>query len=247
MDLKELQKNWDRFARTDPMWSIRTWPNKLGNRWQADEFFLGGKEDIAAAMAFIESLSIQIGRGKALDFGCGLGRLTQPLCEYFDEVYGVDIAPRMIELAKEFNRFPNKCKYYLNENDHLEVFPDNEFDLIYTDLTLQHMEPQYARRYIEEFLRILAANGVLVFELPGKPQWIVKEFTRLVQVLISAYFKCKHGVWARMEMYGMPEAQVTEFIEGIGARIVATEKREILDRRWFGGFWRNCRYFIVKQ
>ena len=39
-------------------------------------------------------------RRSALDFGCGIGRLSQALAEHFDQVYGVDISPKMIELAR---------------------------------------------------------------------------------------------------------------------------------------------------
>lgn len=54
---------------------------------------------------------------KALDFGCGMGRLTQALTKYFEEVYGIDIAPSMIKLTEKYNRYDNKCKFFLNTTD----------------------------------------------------------------------------------------------------------------------------------
>jgi len=169
MDIKELQKNWDEFGKTDPLWSIITSPDKKGNKWDVDEFFATGEREIDAVMEYIKFLGIAVSHRKALDFGCGIGRLTQALARYFDEVYGVDIAPSMVELAKKYNRYGDKCRYYLNETDDLKLFSDNSVHLIYTNITLQHMEPRYSKNYIKEFLRILAPQGVLIFQLISKP------------------------------------------------------------------------------
>lgn len=40
-------------------------------------------------------------RGVALDFGCGVGRLTRALAAFFDRATGVDISSSMIEEAKK--------------------------------------------------------------------------------------------------------------------------------------------------
>jgi len=55
-------------------------------------------------MRSIAAHAFPLRRGRALDFGCGVGRLTQALCRYFDECDGVDIAPSMIELARKYDR-----------------------------------------------------------------------------------------------------------------------------------------------
>ncbi len=103
MELKELQKNWDQFGKQDPLWAIMTWEGKKGNRWNPEEFFEIGKQEIKDVMQYVEKLGLFQQRGRALDFGCGVGRLTQALASYFDEVVGVDIAPSMVMLAKQYN------------------------------------------------------------------------------------------------------------------------------------------------
>ena len=79
IDLKELQKNWDTFGKIDPLWAIITWPDKKGNRWDLEEFFSLGREEIAMIMTHIASLGLSLQHRKALDFGCGVGRVTQAL------------------------------------------------------------------------------------------------------------------------------------------------------------------------
>ena len=112
--IKTLQENWDAFGKQDPMWSILTRPDKKGNNWQPGEFFETGIKSISALCRELNNLNIDFPTRKALDFGCGIGRLTQALAMKFDEVDGVDIAPSMIAEANKYNRFGRRCRYQLN-------------------------------------------------------------------------------------------------------------------------------------
>jgi len=227
MNIRELQKNWDEFGKIDPLWAILTWPDKKGRKWQLEEFFLTGIKTIKFIMESIESLDINIRRRRALDFGCGVGRLTQALAHYFDEVYGVDIAPSMIKLAKNYNRYGDKCKYYLNEKDNLELFSDNYFDFIITLLTLQHMEPRYFKKYIKEFLRILAPNGLLIFQLPSEMPWqssLKQKIKHLMPEFFLFLYRKYRGRLTQsfpiMEMYGMSPEYIFKFLNKNKAKIV---------------------------
>lgn len=173
MDLKALQKNWEDLGKTDPLYAVLSWPGKEGGKWQIDEFFANGREEVQKVMKYVGLLGANSELNKALDFGCGVGRLTQALAEYFDEVAGVDIASSMIELANKYNKFGEKCKYYHNDSDNLDLFADNSFDFIYSNVTLQHMEPRYSKKYIKEFLRVLKPKGLLVFQLPSERKTVV--------------------------------------------------------------------------
>ena len=65
------------------LWAILTEPSKWFGRWDEGEFFETGVKQIAGVMETIQSLGIDVARGRALDFGCGVGRLTQALCDAF--------------------------------------------------------------------------------------------------------------------------------------------------------------------
>lgn len=168
MELKDLQKLWHTHGNTDPLWAILSDPAKKDGNWDRVEFFKTGESEISQVIEDIRLLGINIPRHKALDFGCGVGRLTQALCQHFEQCCGVDIAPSMIELARQFNKYGDRCRYYVNESDDLNLFEDGTFDLIYSCLVLQHMEPQYSKNYISEFIRILAPGGLAIFQLPSE-------------------------------------------------------------------------------
>ena len=231
MNLKEVQKHWHAFGKMDPMWAILTWPDRKENKWQRDEFFQTGIIEINLIMQYVESLGITIPRHKALDFGCGIGRLTQALANYFEEVYGVDISPSMLELAEQYNNYGNRCQYWLNDVDNLRLFNDDSFDFIYSLITLQHIQPQYSKKYIKEFLRILAPGGLLIFHLPelrplhdSSPGNRSKQFIKDVtpEILLHFYRRVKARRLEQpiMEVYGIERAEILRFLAEHGATIV---------------------------
>jgi hypothetical protein len=57
----------------------------------------------------------------------------------------------------------------VNDRDDLALFESGVFDLIYSDIVLQHIAPEFSTRYVQEFTRVLAPGGVAVFQLPSHP------------------------------------------------------------------------------
>ena len=169
MDLKSLQRQWDRFGKKDPLWAVLSLPEKRHGRWNEAEFFETGRLEIEGVLRRAGDLGVVPARSRALDFGCGVGRLTQALAEVFEACDGVDIAPSMIALAEKYNRFGDRCRYHLNDAPELRLFPDQSFSFVYSNLVLQHMPAELSRIFIGEFLRVLAPGGLLVFHIPAEP------------------------------------------------------------------------------
>lgn len=167
MHIDDLRQNWDAFGTTDPLWAILTHPKMRGGKWDLDEFFASGERRIATMMEDLVPHGLPQQRGRALDFGCGVGRLSQALATHFDHVDGVDIAPSMIAQAQRLNRHGDRVTYHVNSAPDLRLFEDDSFDLVFTELVLQHMHPRYSMRYILEFLRLVRPGGAVYFQLPG--------------------------------------------------------------------------------
>lgn len=166
-ELSKLQQNWNKLAEKDALWAILTTPEKKGGKWDLGEFFEKGRHEINYVLDLIAELQFPLRFGRALDFGCGVGRLTQALCHHFKECVGVDIAPAMIEQARAYNQFGSQCRYLLNQSADLKLLQDDFFDFVYTNIVLQHIEPVYTENYIAEFIRVLAPGGLIVFQLPS--------------------------------------------------------------------------------
>jgi SAM-dependent methyltransferase len=165
-DLRELRANWEAFGKEDPLWAILALPGKRFGRWQIDEFFETGVAEVRELMRRLDAIGYPEHRDRALDFGCGVGRLTQALAGPFAEVVGVDIAESMLSRARFLNRFGTRCSYRHNDRSNLRVFRGRNFDLVYTAYVLQHMALPYARGYVAEFIRVLRPGGVAVFQMP---------------------------------------------------------------------------------
>ena len=207
MHLSTLKKHWTEFGKQDPLWAILTNEGKKGGKWDVGEFFALGRRDVDAWFAAALAQKPDIGRAAALDFGCGVGRLTQALAEHFESVVGVDIAPTMISEATKYNRFGDRCRYFVNDRPDLLQFSDGAFDFIFTLIVLQHMAPHYAKGYLKEFLRVLKPGGVVLFQLPEvsltpENRIIPDESTPIA------------------DMFGIPPMEVIASIESNGGRIL---------------------------
>jgi len=237
MRLKDTRKHWNDLGRKDPLWAILTLGSKKNRKWRLDNFYKTGVDEIKQAMDLISRIPFKIKRGTALDFGCGVGRLSQALCRYFGKVYGVDIAQSMIDVAKENNKYPRKCFYLQNKTGKLTNFKNQSIDFIYSSITLQHIEPRYAKAYLKEFLRLLKIDGILVFQLPSKPALTIKGLgIRLLPRPILTRLR------SNMEMYGIKKEEMLSFIEEIGGEVKFVEKSDASGRGW-----ESYRYFVVRK
>ena len=218
--LQELQRTWEGLAQADPLWAVCTDPAKQNRRWSREEFFAAGKNEVGAVLGCVAELGVSVdGKSTALDFGCGVGRLTRALAEHFAECWGVDISPTMIRLAKEFNHDLPQCRFLLNEQDKLEGLQDNYFGFIYTSIVLQHMAERYIRKYIAELIRVLRPGGVLVFQLPDRLRGSALARIR-AKVAVRARLKSVLGKPRGMEMHCIREASIRKLVQASGARVV---------------------------
>jgi SAM-dependent methyltransferase len=170
VDLAELQRNWDALGRFDAHWAVLTDQDRNHLRWEIDAFEASGRGEVQLVERMAAELEVPLARQRALDFGCGVGRVTLALAERWEHVVGVDIAPSMLEAARSRNRAPGRVEYVLNEGSDLAVFPDAHFDLVFCKIVLQHMAPEYAEGYLREFVRVLAPGGLAVVQVPSEPE-----------------------------------------------------------------------------
>ena len=170
MSFERLRHTWETLGSEDPLWAVLSDPSKHNNKWDSAEFFETGKKEIDGLFSDLRSRGIEPNTRRCLDFGCGVGRLSQALGDYFDVVDGVDIAQSMIDAARRYNQHGSRCRYHVNAKDDLQLFGTETFDLVYSNIVLQHMETELAQRYIAEFMRVLAPGGLAVFQVPSRPR-----------------------------------------------------------------------------
>jgi SAM-dependent methyltransferase len=178
MNLTGVQQAWNELAARDAMWAVLTGPHATAREWDSDTFFRTGVAEIESVLDRVRRAGVVPRFHRALDFGCGVGRLTQALGQHFERADGVDISSAMIERARELNQLGDRCHYHQNESERLAGFADGTFDFVYSMITLQHLEPRYSRGYVKEFFRVAKPGGVVVFQLPGEMVTVPRPRTR---------------------------------------------------------------------
>jgi SAM-dependent methyltransferase len=240
MNLQKVQKAWDKLGQTAPLHSML--PVLFSQKIKSmDEYFAFGKKHTDEVMTYVRLLGVELGKRRAVDFGCGLGRTTQALAEYFDEVYGLDIAPSILKLASSYNVYPHSCEYILNETTDLSRFRDNSIDFVCSFGVLQAVNSELFRNYLSAFMRILVPGGVLVFQLPSEPARTMKGFVFRVTpaTLLNYYRTYKYG----HEVYAMKKAKVAEAVQQAGG--IVLDVRE--DRTYrVGESWVSYQYCVSK-
>jgi SAM-dependent methyltransferase len=240
------------------MWAVLSLPEKKGNRWNREEFFATGVADVTGIMRWIAEIGIPQPRGRALDFGCGVGRLTQALADHFDEVWGVDIAPSMIEGARRLDRSGGRCRYLVNGTADLASFEDASFTFILSLIVLQHLEPEYIRSYLREFIRLLAPSGLLVFQLPAEraPAPIVEQrrsspWRRVVRAIVPAAARrwyrtlrppLSYEAGTGAAMHAIDRVEVEAVVRSAGGRV-----RAVVPDDAAGQNWSSLRYCVVRE
>lgn len=226
MRLWHTKTVWEKLAREDPFWAVLTDPDKSGNRWQVEEFFATGEKTVALDIAAITREVTDLAKGCALDFGCGVGRLTQALAGYFFHVTGVDVAAPMIEQAQKHNRCGERVSYHHNPASDLKLFADDSFDFVYSIITLQHIPPPLIRGYLKEFCRVCRPGGVIFFQLPThgpERSWRYSWYPPTAWMRIKRLFLKKTALMPEMTMNGLKKDEVLSILHRFGAeRIQAT-------------------------
>lgn len=241
MSFQRLQRTWNALGHEDPLWAVLSHRDKRGNRWDLEEFLATGREEIRAVLDHARALRPELPTRKALDFGCGVGRLSQALAEHFEAVLGVDVAPSMVQRARELNRHGERCRYHLNATTDLTGLGDGEFDFVYSNITLQHMAPALAAGYIGELCRVLSPQGLLIFQLPGelKPGRFGLMVVRLRRALTLLVRRLSRA--PVMEMFGTPPGRVRELVTAAGGQVIQTQANQHA-----GPGWTSYRYSVVR-
>ncbi len=166
--LTELDRQlaWDLLAHDNAMWASCT-SGKRRLDWDASAFMRTGAREVAWATAHARDIGVLPAPvERALDFGCGPGRLTGALTTVATQVVGFDPSGVMLELAKANHRESPFVTFAARSAD----LATASVDLAYSTFVLQHLPYDARRAALAEIARILRPGGLLIFQFPRRPR-----------------------------------------------------------------------------
>jgi ubiquinone/menaquinone biosynthesis C-methylase UbiE len=142
----------------------------MGKQWdkmfkEKGKVFTKVQEDIPKIAKIFKKHKVK----RILDLGCGSGRHLVYLAKHGFEVYGIDIAPEGIKIARKWLR-EEKLKANLKVGDIYKKLPyqNNFFDAIISMVTLHHNRIEKIRKLIKEIERILKSKGLIFITVTKK-------------------------------------------------------------------------------
>ena len=163
---EQMRRDWNERAREDAHFYVA-----FGQRDQADEdFFATGKEVVAGLEWDLRRFPTRANRRawRALEIGCGPGRLMKPMSRHFGEIHGVDVSDEMIAKARvNLAGIPHAHPHATSGAD-LKLFADDSFDFVYSYAVFQHIPSRdVVMSYLREAHRVLKPGGLLRCQING--------------------------------------------------------------------------------
>lgn len=97
---------------------------------------------------------------RVLEIAPGYGRWTHYLRDLCDELVAVDIAETAVAHCRERFAGDGHVSFHVNDGTSLAMVEDRSIDLIFSFDSLVHAERDVIAGYLQEFARVLAADGV---------------------------------------------------------------------------------------
>jgi SAM-dependent methyltransferase len=211
------RRAWDVLGAKDALWAVLSDPTKRGRHWSETEFFATGRLEIERALTTLTALGVEPAHRRALDFGCGVGRLTRALGDEFDHVIGIDLSASMIDEARRLNDGRANIRFDHNPRADLERIWSGTVDFVYSRLVLQHVPPAIVKGYVAEFIRILAPGGVAMFGIPSEDP---RHHLFGLRPLVRAVREVVPGLH-RMSVYAISRPIIEQVVAGAHGSLVA--------------------------
>ncbi len=163
-----MRQDWNARAREDAGYYVA-----FGRRDSGEaEFFATATEVINGLESELRRVPLAQRQGwRALEIGCGPGRLMRPMSRHFVELHGVDVSDEMIALAREKLRdVPNAYPQATNGSS-LTAFENESFDFVYSYAVFQHIPSRdVIFEYLRETHRVLKTGGLARLQFNGLPR-----------------------------------------------------------------------------
>ena len=227
-------KAWEKFGREEPYFGVladeRFTAGKI--RDNRDDFFASGRWTVSRMTKRFEMHFGGLARERALDHGCGVGRLSLPLAELFDDVVALDISPSMLAEARANASRSGAANVRFAFADDALSEATGEFDFVNSYMTLQHIRVRRGLRILSRLLSKVRPGGgfhvhvsIRTDPLRSRALWWASHHIPGVKIWQNV---CAGRRWnaPAMQMNNYPLNRIAVLLasHGIGEFLVSTEE-----------------------
>lgn len=203
MGRRHPSAQWERFGQLDPYYGVissEEYRRENLTDEALDRFYASGAEHVDWLMGLLGDVRPQ----RALDFGCGVGRIVVAMAQRWDEVTGVDVSPSVLAECRRACDARGLTNVRLSER-----IPDEQFDLVHSAIVLQHIPVAEGYGLIDELARRVAPGGV------GALHVTLRAGTRRARVFLwcMKHVPFAPNVWnlARRRAWSYPHMQMNTY------------------------------------
>lgn len=156
--MRDTNKDWCNIGEFEPYFGVLSHERFLRRNLTREtlaEFWLTGEHHMNECWNLIENYFGPNPKPKyALDFGCGVGRLTRAMASMAEHVCGVDVSSPMLEEAKR-NDPPANIEYTFDIPSGVQI------DWINSVIVFQHIPPERGYSLFHDLLSVAAPDALL--------------------------------------------------------------------------------------
>jgi len=180
------------FLLREPLYAVLSEPRYRQRNLTAEakrEFFETGERYVSRVMALAERLTAGA-IDRALEFGCGPGRVAIALARRCREVVAADVSDPVLHIARKFASENHAQSVRFVSVDELRG-RDEVFDLVNCSLLLQRLDRDAGLAMLRDLLRRVKPGGVLALEFPfasrtSQVKGITRSLRRAVPLMNAA-------------------------------------------------------------
>jgi 2-polyprenyl-3-methyl-5-hydroxy-6-metoxy-1,4-benzoquinol methylase len=163
----DSDRAWQRWGETEPYFGVLAADRfrKASFAENSEEFWHLGDAQVAERLAAAEREFGPVPRDRALDFGCGVGRLSLPLARRFGQVVALDIAPAMLDEARRNADAAGLANLCFARSDDALGEAGGRFDFVMSFIVFQHIPVRRGMRVLGAMLDKVDRGGVAALDL----------------------------------------------------------------------------------
>ncbi len=162
----ETDEAWQRWGESEPYYGVMTDPRYLSanlDEARKAEFFATGERYVVQLQATLEKLFGGVHPARAVDFGCGTGRILLPLAAAYPEACGIDVSAAMRRECERNLAAAGAVNATVCSTD-VFLAGAEQCDLLHSSLVFQHIRPAQGFAVLSRLLEHLSDDGVLALQ-----------------------------------------------------------------------------------